>query len=133
MLTETLGIELKHTPSDSAFRYFFYRSSPPSLPQFVSVQSLRFQVASLISISLHGVIYAGGWVFLIAAMLSTGEEARHFVAPSSESWVGGLLHSSLTQVTLLSEALDVASAQACYAISENHEQTLRWQSSSAKQ
>jgi hypothetical protein len=103
VLTESLGIELKRPPSDSAFRYFFLQ---------VDVAAVCAAIRDWTIAQIPG--GASGHDQLICDGNLRG---------SIESTSGGG-SAFIAQVTLYSAALGVAIAQACYATGANHERAV---------
>ncbi|WP_341899981.1 hypothetical protein [Synechococcus sp. UW140] len=104
MLTESLGIELKRPPSDSAFRYFF----------------LQMDVAAICgAIRDWTIAQIPGGASDLDQLICDGKTLRGSIEPTS-----GGCSAFIAQVTLYSAALGVAIAQACFATTENHERSV---------
>jgi hypothetical protein len=104
VLTESLGIDLKRPPSDSAFRYFF----------------LQVDVAAVCAaIRDWTIAQIPGGTGDLDQLICDGKTLRGSIEPTSG---GG--SAFIAQVTLYSAALGVAIAQACYATTENHERAV---------
>ena len=104
VLTESLGIELKRPPSDSAFRYFFLQ---------VDVAAICGAIRDWTLAQIPG--GAGD----LDQLICDGKTLRGSIEPTS----GGCA-AFIAQVTLYSAALGVAIAQACYATGEDHERAV---------
>jgi hypothetical protein len=104
VLNETLGLELKRPPSDSAFRYFF----------------LQVAVAAVCAaIRDWTIAQIPGGAADLDQRVCDGKTLRGSIEPTSG---GG--SAFIAQVTLYSAALGVAIAQACYATGDNHERAV---------
>jgi len=100
VLNETLGLELKRPPSDSAFRYFF----------------LQVDVAAVCAaIRDWTIAQIPGGAADLDQLVCDGKTLRGSIEPTSG---GG--SAFIAQVTLYSAALAVTIAQACYATTEDH-------------
>jgi hypothetical protein len=100
VLTETLGIELKRPPSDSAFRYFF--------PQ-VDVASICAAIRDWTLAQIPGV----QWI------LTSWSAMAKLCGVSIEPTAGGA-SAFIAQVTLYSASLGLAIAQGCYATNQGN-------------
>ena len=101
VLTETLGIELKRPPSDSAFRYFFLQVDVASICAAIRDWTLA-QIPGG-AMDLDQLVCDGKT--LRGSIEATGSGGSAFVA----------------QVTLYSAALGLAIAQGCYATNQGNE------------
>ncbi len=100
-LAESLGLELRRRPSDSAFRYFF----------------LQVDVAALcVAIRDWTIAQIPGGAADLDQLICDGKTLRGSIEPTPGSG-----SAFIAQVTLYSAALGVAISQACYATGENHE------------
>jgi hypothetical protein len=104
VLTESLGIELRRYPSDSAFRYFFHQ---------LDVAALCAAIRDWTIAQIPG--GAGD----LDQLVCDGKTLRGSIEPTP---AGG--SAFIAQVSLYSAALGVAIAQACYATGENHERAV---------
>ena len=104
LLTETLGIELRRFPSDSAFRYFFKQVELSALGAAIR----DWTIAQI-----------PGGAAELDRLVCDGKTLRGSIEPTAG---GG--SAFMAQVTLYSPALGVAIAQACYATGENHERAV---------
>jgi hypothetical protein len=104
VLTEALGIELRRSPSDSAFRYFF---------QQVDVAALCAAIRD------WTIAQIPGGASDLDQLVCDGKTLRGSIEPTP---AGG--SAFIAQVTLYSAALGVAISQACYATGENHERAV---------
>ena len=104
MLTEALGIELRRSPSDSAFRYFFRQ---------VDVAALCAAIRDWTIAQIQG------GATDLDQLVCDGKTLRGSIEPTAG---GG--SAFIAQVTLYSAALGVAISQACYATSVNHERAV---------
>lgn len=104
LLTETLGIELRRFPSDSAFRYFFKQVELPALGAAIR----DWTIAQI-----------PGGAEELDRLVCDGKTLRGSIEPTAGSG-----SAFMAQVTLYSPALGVAIAQACYATGENHERAV---------
>ena len=103
-LTTALGIELKRSPSDTAFRYFFLQMDVASL-----CAAIRDWTIAQIPDGAEG----------LDQLICDGKALRGSVTPTAG---GG--STFIAQVTLYSAALGLAISQACYATGENHERAV---------
>ena len=101
VLTETLGIELKRPPSDSAFRYFF---------QQVDVASICAAIRDWTLAQIPGCATD------LDQLVRDGKTLRGSIESTA---AGG--SAFIAQVTLYSAALGLAIAQGCYATRESNE------------
>ena len=104
LLTETLGIELRRFPSDSAFRYFFKQVELSALGAAIR----DWTIAQI-----------PGGAAELDRLVCDGKTLRGSIEPTAG---GG--SAFMAQVTLYSPALGVAIAQACYATGKNHERAV---------
>jgi hypothetical protein len=104
VLIETLGLQLRQPPSDSAFRYFF---------QQVDVSAI---CAAIRDCTIAQV--PGGWTDLDQLMCD-GKILRGSIEPTP-----GGASAFIAWLTLYSAALGVAMSQAFYATGENHERAV---------
>ncbi|MCP9801876.1 transposase family protein [Synechococcus sp. RedBA-s] len=111
-LTQSLGLELRRPPSDSAFRYFFLQ---------VDVAALCAAIRDWTIAQIPG--GATDLDQLVCVALGFREAVGKTLRGSIESTKGGG-SAFIAQVTLYSAALGVAISQACYATGENHERTV---------
>jgi hypothetical protein len=103
-LSTALGIELKRSPSDTAFRCFFLQMDVASL-----CAAIRDWTSAQIPDGAEG----------LDQLICDGQALRGSVAPTAD---GG--STFIAQVTLYSAALGLAISQACYATGENHERAV---------
>ena len=104
VLTESLGIELRRPPSDSAFRYFFLQVDVTAVCEAIrdwTIAQIPDGAADLDQLVCDGKTLRG----------------------SAEPTAGGG-SAFIAQVTLYSAALGVAIAQTCYATGEDHERAV---------
>ena len=104
VLTAALGIELRRSPSDSAFRYFFHQ---------VDVAALCTAIRD------WTIAQIPGGAADLEQLICDGKTLRGSYEPTAG---GG--SAFIAQVTLYSAALGVAISQACYATGENHERAV---------
>lgn len=104
VLTEALGVDLRRSPSDSAFRYFFLQVDVTA----VCAAIRDWTIAQI----------PGGTTDL-DQLICDGKTLRGSIEPTTG---GG--SAFITQVKLYSSALGLAIAQACYATRENHERAV---------
>ena len=101
VLTETLGIELKRPPSDSAFRYFFLQVDVSSICAAIrdwTLAQIPCGATDLDQLVCYGKTLRG-------SIEATGSGGSAFIA----------------QVTLYSAAMGLAIAQGCYATNQGNE------------
>ena len=104
VLGEQLGLELRRSPSDSAFRYFF----------------LQVDVVALCgAIRDWTIAQIPGGAADLDQLVCDGKTLR---GPIKHTPGGG--SAFIAQVTLYSAALGVAISHACYATGENHERAV---------
>ena len=103
-LTSALGVDLKRSPSDTAFRYFFLQMDVNSL-----CAAIRDWTIAQIPSGVEG----------FDQLICDGKALRGSVEPTEG---GG--STFISQVTLYSAALGLAISQACYATGENHERAV---------
>lgn len=104
VLTESLGIELRRPPSDSAFRYFFLQVDVTAVCEAIrdwTIAQIPDGAADL------------------DQLVCDGKTLRGSIEPTSG---GG--SAFIAQITLYSTALGVAIAQTCYATGEDHERAV---------
>jgi hypothetical protein len=104
VLTETLGLQLRRPPSDSAFRYFF---------QQVDVGALCAAIRD------WTIAQIPDGATDLDQLMCDGKTLRGSIEPTPG---GG--SAFIAQVTLYSAALGVAISQAFYATGENHERAV---------
>jgi hypothetical protein len=104
VLGKELGIELRRSPSDSAFRYFFLQ---------VDV------VAPCTAIRDWTVAQIPGGATDLEQLVCDGKTLRGSIEPTAG---GG--SAFIAKVTPYSAALGVAISQVCYATGENHERAV---------
>ena len=104
VLTDSLGLELRRPPSDSAFRYFFRQVDLPAL-----CSAIRDWTIAQIPCGADD----------LDQLVCDGKTLRGSIEPTPG---GG--SAFIAQVTLYSAALGVAISQACYATGANHERAV---------
>ncbi|MCP9800783.1 transposase family protein [Synechococcus sp. RedBA-s] len=112
VLTQSLGLELRRPPSDSAFRYFFLQ---------VDVAALCAAIRDWTIAQIPG--GAADLDQLVCVALGFREAVGKTLRGSIEPTAGGG-SAFIAQVTQYSAALGVAISQACYATGENHERAV---------
>lgn len=104
ILTESLGIQLRRNPSDSAFRYFFQQVDLSAL-----CAAIRDWTIAQIPGGTEG----------LESLVCDGKTLRGSIESTAN---GG--SAFIAQVTLYSPALGVAINQGFYATAENHERAV---------